>query len=248
MKIIPHGAAREVTGTCHELQVGGKRILLDCGLFQGKREEAAQKNASFTFDPATDIDALILSHAHMDHAGRIPLLYKKGYRGPVLCTYAIIGWYYGLRNPWRFSFDRSTKAMWIADVGQNAWEEINRVDYDPKGGKNFGWSLREGTRKFDGDKPRDAVDPVHEYSHSGGACSVTGGYVYDGVVMPDMKARYLFADFCTGQLSALTQRGSSWSADPLSAKVEQIASFGQDNAGELYVLSLNGLVGRIEPG
>lgn len=88
MKIIPHGAAREVTGSCHELQVNGKRILLDCGLFQGKRQEAALKNASFTFDPGKDIDALILSHAHMDHAGRIPLLWKKGYRGPVLSTYA----------------------------------------------------------------------------------------------------------------------------------------------------------------
>src|SRR5690349_16966802 len=95
MKIIPHGAALEVTGTCHEIQLepltaGGKkrRILLDCGLFQGKRKESSIKNATFSFDPATDIDALILSHAHMDHTGRIPLLWKKGYRGPVHCTYA----------------------------------------------------------------------------------------------------------------------------------------------------------------
>lgn len=87
MKLISHGAAREVTGTCHELQIGGKRILLDCGLFQGKRQEAAMKNASFDFDPR-GIDAVVLTHAHMDHAGRIPLLYKKGYRGPVYCTYA----------------------------------------------------------------------------------------------------------------------------------------------------------------
>lgn len=92
MKIIPHGAAREVTGTCHELQftLGGKtkRILLDCGLFQGKRREAAAKNAVFPFDPGKDIDAVILSHAHMDHAGRIPLLWKNGYRGSVYCTFA----------------------------------------------------------------------------------------------------------------------------------------------------------------
>jgi metallo-beta-lactamase family protein len=87
MKLISHGAAQEVTGTCHELQIGSKRILLDCGLFQGHRVEAAQKNAQFTFKP-TDIDAVVLSHAHMDHVGRIPLLYKKGYRGPVYCTYA----------------------------------------------------------------------------------------------------------------------------------------------------------------
>src|SRR3989344_3051635 len=87
MKIIPHGAAQEVTGTCHELQVGGKRILLDCGLFQGHRVEAAQKNAVFSFVPK-EIDAVVLSHAHMDHVGRIPLLYKKGYRGKVMCTFA----------------------------------------------------------------------------------------------------------------------------------------------------------------
>ena len=88
MKLISHGAAQEVTGTCHELQVNGKRILLDCGLFQGKRSEAAAKNSRFTFNPATDIDALILSHAHADHAGRIPLLWRRGYRKPIHCTYA----------------------------------------------------------------------------------------------------------------------------------------------------------------
>ncbi|NOS67102.1 MAG: MBL fold metallo-hydrolase [Candidatus Peribacteraceae bacterium] len=92
MKFISHGAAQEVTGTCHELQIEhapGKisRVLLDCGLFQGRREEAAQKNATFNFQ-VTDIDAVVLSHSHMDHVGRIPLLYKKGYRGPVYCTYA----------------------------------------------------------------------------------------------------------------------------------------------------------------
>jgi metallo-beta-lactamase family protein len=93
MQIIPHGAAREVTGTCHELRFIGddgkqRRVLLDCGLFQGKRVEAVQKNSQFTFDPVKDIDALVLSHAHMDHVGRVPLLWKKGYRGRVHCTYA----------------------------------------------------------------------------------------------------------------------------------------------------------------
>jgi metallo-beta-lactamase family protein len=92
MKFISHGAAREVTGTCHEIQVetpkGLRRVLLDCGLFQGKRAEAAQKNATFTFDPGKDIDAIVLTHAHMDHVGRIPVLFKRGYAGPVFCTYA----------------------------------------------------------------------------------------------------------------------------------------------------------------
>lgn len=92
MKFISHGAAREVTGTCHELQVetdqGLKRILLDCGLFQGRRSEAAEKNSQFTFNPAKDIDAVLLTHAHMDHVGRIPVLWKKGYRKLVFCSYA----------------------------------------------------------------------------------------------------------------------------------------------------------------
>ena len=88
MKIIPHGAAQEVTGSCHEIQLdSGKRILLDCGMFQGHRQESAVKNAEFAFDPKK-IDAVVLSHAHADHVGRIPVLYKKGYRGPVHCTYA----------------------------------------------------------------------------------------------------------------------------------------------------------------
>jgi metallo-beta-lactamase family protein len=92
MRLIPHGAAREVTGTCHELQVdtdkGQRNVLLDCGLFQGHREEAALKNSTFSFDPASHLHAMILSHAHMDHVGRIPLLFKKGYRGKIHCTYA----------------------------------------------------------------------------------------------------------------------------------------------------------------
>jgi metallo-beta-lactamase family protein len=88
IQLISHGAAREVTGTCHEIRVGDKSVLLDCGMFQGRRSETAEKNANFLFNPKTDIDAVVLSHAHMDHSGRIPLLYKKGYAGAIFCTYA----------------------------------------------------------------------------------------------------------------------------------------------------------------
>lgn len=88
ISLISHGAAREVTGTCHELRIGDKSILLDCGLFQGRRAESTEKNQGFSFDPKTHIDALILSHAHADHAGRIPLLYKKGFVRPIYSTYA----------------------------------------------------------------------------------------------------------------------------------------------------------------
>lgn len=87
IKLVSHGAAREVTGTCHELRIGDKQILLDCGFFQGKRKESAEKNTMFGFDPKS-IDALVLSHGHMDHAGRIPLLYKRGFTAPIYCTHA----------------------------------------------------------------------------------------------------------------------------------------------------------------
>ena len=86
--LTSHGAAREVTGTCHELNIGGKRILLDCGLFQGRRQETRDKNATFSFKPKEDIDAVILSHAHADHVGRMPLLCKRGYEGAIFSTYA----------------------------------------------------------------------------------------------------------------------------------------------------------------
>ena len=82
-----HGAARNVTGSSHLLEVNGKRILLDCGLFQGRRAEAWEKNNSFSFDPAS-IDVLVLSHAHIDHSGKIPMLFKHGFRGPIICTAA----------------------------------------------------------------------------------------------------------------------------------------------------------------
>lgn len=156
-------------------------------------------------------------------------------------------WSYGLRNPWRFSFDPENKAMWIADVGQNQWEEINRVEYNPAGGENYGWPLREGTHRFIGEKPTSAIDPVYEYNHDGGACSVTGGHVYRGSNLPELKGRYVFGDFCTGQLSTLTLRGTEWLPDRLTPTVPTISGFGQDLDGELYVLSQNGQVGRIDP-
>jgi metallo-beta-lactamase family protein len=89
MKIIPHGAAKEVTGSCHEIQVNDKKILLDCGLFMGHRQESAVKNAQFDFEPS-EIDAMILSHAHADHVGRVPVLHKKGFNARIHCTYATL--------------------------------------------------------------------------------------------------------------------------------------------------------------
>jgi len=168
-----------------------------------------------------------------------PFSKRAGARGEI--------WAYGLRNPWRFSFDRDDKSMWIADVGQVKWEEINRVEADPRGGKNFGWPLREGLHQFDGNNPKDAVEPVHEYNHDAGRCSITGGYVYRGTGIPDMAGRYLFGDYCSGDVWSLTKRGTAWAADELSFKVPQLASFGEDRDGNVYVLSQKGQVSRIDP-
>lgn len=158
-------------------------------------------------------------------------------------------WAYGLRNPWRFSFDSLTGDLWIADVGQNAVEEVNRVDRRAAG-LNFGWPRFEGDRPFDGgtaDGP--LVDPVHTYDHGRG-CSITGGYVYRGRAIPDLAGAYLYSDFCNGEIIALAtdQQGQVVSDATTGAAVDQPVSFGQGPDDELYVLSLNGPIYRIVKG
>jgi glucose/arabinose dehydrogenase len=158
-------------------------------------------------------------------------------------------WQWGLRNPWRFSFDRATGDLWIGDVGQNAYEEI---DFARAGanGLNFGWNQREGLHHFKGARPAGAVDPVYEYSHADGGVAVTGGYVYRGERIPDLAGAYLFADYARGHVIALQQRGGRiLRSRPLDAVVDGgLSSFGEDNSGELYVLDLSGKVLRIDPG
>ena len=158
-------------------------------------------------------------------------------------------WAYGLRNPWRMSFDRKTKDVWIGDVGQNAVEEI---DFQPAGspaGANFGWSAVEGTQPFNADGPPiDAVAPIYEYDHSGGRCSVTGGVVYRGRAIPSLDGTYLFGDNCEGAIQGLT-RASDGTVEvtDLQMQVGGLASFGEDNDGEVYVVGVvDGSVSRID--
>lgn len=156
-------------------------------------------------------------------------------------------WAYGLRNPWRFSFDRQTGDLWIGDVGQDAWEEIDFEAAGSKGGLNFGWDLFEGTHPFEGelDSP-ETVPPVHEYPLNGSACVVTGGYVYRGKDIPALAGAYVFADFCLGRLDALRLRdGHEPQVVELGPIIENLASFGEDANGELYALSLSGPVYRL---
>jgi glucose/arabinose dehydrogenase len=158
-------------------------------------------------------------------------------------------WAYGLRNPWRYSFDPATGDLWIADVGQSAWEEIDRVPARSNGGENFGWNLLEGTHRYAGAAPAGAVPPVYEYPHTGGACVVIGGDVYRGSAIPALVGDYVFADFCLGTLQALrVQPDGSVEHFDLGATLPDVSSFGTDANGELYVTSLDGGVYRVTRG
>lgn len=148
-------------------------------------------------------------------------------------------WAYGLRNPWRISFDSVTGNLYIGDVGQNVWEEINYLPTGSPGGANFGWKFREGSHTYDGNAPDGLTDPVAEYSHAEGGCSVTGGYVYRGS-MPEWNGIYLYGDYCTGFVWGLIQVDGAWQAQVLFDTDVNITSFGQDEAGEVYLVGDGG--------
>lgn len=153
-------------------------------------------------------------------------------------------WAYGLRNPWRFSFDTLTSALYIADVGQNEWEELNVIVAPDPGGQNYGWRCYEGPAPYNltGCDP-DAVYtfPVTSYAHDDGRCSITGGYVYRGSQFPQFDGLYFYGDYCTGMIwsGSITPAGV-WQAGGALDSDLLISSFGQDAAGELYVLDMAG--------
>jgi glucose/arabinose dehydrogenase len=155
-------------------------------------------------------------------------------------------WDFGLRNPWRFSFDPATKDLWIADVGQGTWEE---VDQEPagQGGRNYGWNRLEGRHPFEGTAPAGAVGPVLEYNHDGGACTVIGGSVYRGSAIPNLRGAYLYGDYCLGWLKAVLP-GHFGDPQDLGINVPSLTSFGVDQRGELFALSGGGPVYRIVKG
>ncbi len=156
-------------------------------------------------------------------------------------------WAWGLRNPWRYSFDRLTGDLYIADVGQYLWEEINMQPADSPGGENYGWSVYEGTHSFSGESaPPDMVTPIAEYSHSDG-CSVTGGYVYRGAALPELRGTYFYGDWCSGVAwTARRDESGVWQTRVFMNTGRQISSFGEDAAGELYLLDHGGAVLRLE--
>lgn len=152
-------------------------------------------------------------------------------------------WATGLRNPWRFSFDALTGDLYIADVGQNIWEEVNFLPGGILGGTNFGWDYLEGNHQFQGSPPSSITitNPVAEYSHSGGNCSITGGHVYRGSTLPEWQGVYVYGDFCTGYVWGLVQNtNGEWNSILMFDLGILISSFGLDEDGEIYAVDRNG--------
>ena len=168
-------------------------------------------------------------------------------------------WAKGLRNPWRYSFDRLTGDLFIADVGQNLYEEIDFQPASSSGGENYGWRLMEGYHCYNPPvdcDPGGLTYPIYEYTHGGtpSRCSVTGGYVYRGNAIPNLSGTYFFGDYCSGQIWSFRYDGSSITdftertnqlAPGNGLSIDNISSFGEDGAGNLYIVDLDGEVYRI---
>jgi glucose/arabinose dehydrogenase len=163
-----------------------------------------------------------------------PLVGRAGARAEI--------WAYGLRNPWRFSFDREAGDLWIGDVGQSAIEEVDHWPSGSPAGPNFGWNTMEASACFD---PAEGCDraglvlPVAEYGHDRG-CSITGGHVYRGVDVPGLAGTYLYADYCAGTIWGLEAAAGKPAPRVLLESGLSVSSFGEDEAGELYVVDLAG--------
>ena len=146
-------------------------------------------------------------------------------------------WAYGVRNPWRFSFDRLTGDLFIADVGQSNWEEVDFQTAGSAGGQNYGWNTMEGNHCYPPSTPSCNMSgltlPILEYSHSFG-CSITGGYRYRGSRIPELYGKYLYSDYCSGRIWGATFNGSTWTTTELADTTYSVTTFGEDEAGEIY--------------
>jgi glucose/arabinose dehydrogenase len=152
-------------------------------------------------------------------------------------------WAYGLRNPWRFSFDRLTGDLWIADVGQDRYEEVDLQPRSSTGGENYGWRPMEGAHCFNPStncQTSSMTLPILEYSHADGACSITGGYRYRGAKYPRLNGTYFYADYCSGVVFGATENADhTWSARAVAQPKFAITTFGEDANGELYLADYN---------
>jgi glucose/arabinose dehydrogenase len=169
-----------------------------------------------------------------------PFVGQQGARGEV--------WAFGLRNPWRFAFDRTAALLYVADVGQNQFEEVDVVVAN-RGGVNYGWNIMEASSCFGSSScSQQGLElPALVYDHSGGACSITGGFVYRGASLPEIAGHYFYSDFCAGFLRSFRYQNGA-AADRRTwdvGSIGSITSFGEDSGGELYMTSSNGRVYRI---
>lgn len=152
-------------------------------------------------------------------------------------------WAIGMRNPWRFAFDRQTHDLYIADVGQGEYEEIDFQPASSAGGENYGWRCKEGLHDYNlsaGCDGKNFVPPVTEYDHTQGNCSVTGGTVYRGTQFARMQGMYFYGDYCSGRIWGLRRNGNEWQSTPLLDTDFQVTTFGEDEAGNLYVSNYGG--------
>ncbi len=160
---------------------------------------------------------------------------------------------YGLRNPWRFSFDRATGDMWIGDVGQDSWEEIDHLKAGTPAGTNFGWSYYEGNSVFKAQAINrshlkfPAVVYPHSTSSGPGNCAVMGGYVYRGTIITQLRGQYIYADNCSGRIWKRRAAGGRPVLMHISFQVPNIDAFGEGTAGGLYVISLDGSIYKLQP-
>jgi len=163
-----------------------------------------------------------------------PYASRPGVRGEI--------WAYGLRNPWRFSFDRDTGDLWIADVGQDLYEEVDLQPAASAGGQNYGWRLMEGFHCYNPatNCPTTGLTmPILEYNHTLG-CSITGGYRYRGARFPRLRGIYFYGDYCSGRIWGATESGGAWSSRVMLTTSTAISTFGEDANGELYLADIKG--------
>ena len=157
-------------------------------------------------------------------------------------------WSYGLRNPWRFAFDPATGDLYVGDVGQGDWEEIDFQAAGSPGGMNFGWDFREGSHDYEDRAPEGLIDPIAEYSHVEGGCSITAGRVVRAPALPSWQGVFLYGDYCTGYIwGVLRDTGGRWRSARLFETGLQITSFGTGPAGEIYLLDRGGGLYRLSP-
>jgi glucose/arabinose dehydrogenase len=211
-----------------------------------------------TIGNGQDVNTLLGKVLRIDVDGGIP--YSIPPANPFICPDSLDEiWASGLRNPWRMSFDRLTGDLYIADVGQGSWEEINFQSGESIGGENYGWRLKEGFHCYNPPTdcdPGGLTDPITEYSHTDG-CSITGGYVYRGCAIPDLKGTYFYADWCNGRIWSFryenqqvvdSMERTTELAPGGGNSIDQISSFGEDARGEMYILDhSDGEVYRIIP-